>query len=43
MTKEDKILLMENRLNKLKSNGKNIDSPGVVNKLKRRIIKLKES
>ena len=43
MTKEYKILLMENRLNKLKSNGKNIDSPGVANKLKRRIIKLKES
>ena len=43
MTKKEKVLLMENRLHKLKSNGKNSDSPGVVNKLKRTITKLKES
>ena len=42
MTKKEKVLLMENRLHRLKSNGKNSDSPGVVNKLKRRIAKLKE-
>ena len=38
----DKILILENRLNKLKSNGKNIDSPGVVRKLERTIEKLKQ-
>ena len=27
MTDKDKILVMENRLNKLKRNGKNVDSP----------------
>lgn len=42
MTKDDKILLMENRLNKLKSNGKNIDSSGVVKKIRRKIFKLKQ-
>lgn len=41
--KEYKILAMENRLHKLKNNGKNQDSPGVVNKLKRKIRRLKES
>ena len=43
MTKEQKILAMENRLHKLKSNGKNLDSPGVAKKLERKIMKLKES
>ena len=43
MTKEQKILAMENRLHKLKTNGKNEDSPGVAKKLERKIMKLKES
>lgn len=42
MTDKDKILVMENRLNKLKRNGKNIDSPGVTRKLERKILKLKQ-
>lgn len=33
---------MEVRLHKLKNNGKNFDSPGVVNKLERQIRNLKE-
>ena len=41
MTKDKKLLLMENRLNKLKRNGKNADSPGVARKLERKIIKMK--
>ena len=43
MNKENKILVMENRANKLKRNGKNVDSPGVVKKLERKILKLKQS
>lgn len=43
MTKDEKLLLMENRLNRLKRNGKNTDSPGVARKLERKILKLKQS
>jgi hypothetical protein len=39
----DKLLAMENRLHKLKNNGKNSDSPGVVRKLERKIRKLKQN
>lgn len=41
--KEYKILAMENRLHKLKNNGKNADSPGVTKKLQRKIRRLKEN
>ncbi len=37
MSKNDKLALMKNRLACLKSNGKNVDSPGVVKKLERQI------
>jgi hypothetical protein len=40
---KDKLLAMENRLHKLKNNGKNSDSPGVVRKLERKIRKLKQN
>jgi hypothetical protein len=43
MDNKDKILAMENRLHKLKNNGKNSDSPGVVRKLERKIRKLKQN
>ena len=43
MTNKEKILALEIRLHKLKSNGKNEDSPGVVKKLERRIRKLKQN
>lgn len=41
--KEYKILAMENRLHKLKNNGRNADSPGVVKKLQRKIKKMKQN
>ena len=37
MNKNDKLALMKNRLTYLKTNGKNVDSPGVVKKLERQI------
>lgn len=37
-----KILAMEHRLHKLKMNGKNEDSPGVVKKLERKIRNARE-
>lgn len=42
MTTEQIIALKENRLNTLKSNGKNVDSQGVVNKLTRELKNLKK-
>lgn len=42
MDNKDKLLAMENRLHKLKNNGKNSDSPGVVRKLERKIRNLKQ-
>ena len=42
-TDEEKLLALENRLHKLKTNGKNSDSPGVVRKLERKIRKLKQN
>lgn len=39
---EAKILAMERRLHKLKTNGKNEDSPGVVKKLERKIRNARE-
>ena len=43
MTNSDKISILEGRHRKLKRNGKNVDSPGVVKKLERKILKLKQS
>ena len=40
--REYKILAMENRLHKLKTNGRNADSPGVVKKLQRKLRRLKK-
>lgn len=37
MTKEVKLAILKNRLSVLQSNGKNIESGGVVRKLKRQI------
>ena len=37
MAKGQTVIGMKVRLNKLQTNGKNDDSPGVVNKLKRKI------
>ena len=42
MTKTEKKLLLETRLNKVKSKGKHIDCPGVVRKLERQIRNLTE-
>lgn len=39
MTNSDKVALMKLRLHKLESNGKNVDSQGVVKKLRRKILK----
>ena len=41
MTREQIITLKESRLNKLKSNGKNIDSNGVIRKLERELRNFK--
>lgn len=40
MNKKSILALKKNRLQCLKSNGKNVDSPGVVKKLTREIKKL---
>ena len=37
-----KLLAMKIRLHKLRNNGKNVDSPGVVNKLERKIKKMEQ-
>lgn len=42
MTIRDKVKLMEYRLNKLKGTEKNIKSPGVVRKLRRKIKKTQQ-
>ena len=39
---DKKIIVWKVRLHKLQMNGKNNDSPGVVNKLKRKIRKAEE-
>lgn len=42
MDKDFQIKTIENRLNKLEQNGKNVKSPGVVKKLNRQIRNLKK-
>jgi hypothetical protein len=42
-TDEEKLLALENRLHKLKTNGKNSDSPGVIKKLQRKIRNIKQN
>jgi hypothetical protein len=42
-TDEEKLLALENRLHKLKNNGKNSDSPGVIKKLQRKIRNIKQN
>lgn len=42
MTTAEKILIMENRLHKLKENQKNTNSFGVIKKLERKILRLKQ-
>ena len=41
-TGNERLIALENRLHKLKSNGKNDDSPGVVKKIERKITKIKQ-
>lgn len=41
-SKEIELLTLKNRLHKLQSNGKNVDSPGVLRKLERRIKKIEQ-
>ncbi len=43
MKNKDNLVALENRLHKLKTNGKNEDSPGVVKKLERKILKIKQN
>ena len=40
--REHKILATEIRIHKLKTNGRNADSPGVINKLQRKLRNLKK-
>lgn len=40
--KKDRLLEMEIRLHKLKNNGRNDDSPGVIRKIEREIRHMKE-
>ena len=42
MNKENLLALKKNRLQILKSNGKNVDSPGVVRKLTRQIRNMEQ-
>jgi len=37
MTEKQKLALKKNRLSRLESNGKNVESPGVIRKLRRQI------
>lgn len=41
LRKENRLIRAEVRLHYLKNNGKNIDSPGVVRKLERKIRRLR--
>lgn len=43
MKNQDNLVALENRLHRLKTNGKNEDSPGVVKKLERKILKIKQN
>lgn len=43
MIKKERLLIMENRLNKLRKSEKNTNSPGVARKLERKILRLKQS
>ena len=40
---KDRLLGLEIRLHKLKTNGRNIDSPGVIGKIEREIRRIKEA
>lgn len=42
-TDSERLIALENRLHKLKSNGKNSDSPGVAKKIQRKIMKIKQN
>ena len=42
MTKEQILNLKRNRMAKLKENGKNVDSPGIIRKLSREIRNLEK-
>lgn len=42
MTTDLKIIMIDNRIRKLKGSDKNIKSPGVLRKLNRKLRKLKE-
>ena len=42
MTKETEMIIIDNRIRKLKGSDKNIKSPGVLRKLNRKLRKLKE-
>ena len=41
-TDNERLIALENRLHKLKTNGKNDDSPGVMRKIERKIAKIKQ-
>ena len=41
-TNNEKLIALENRLHKLKTNGKNDDSPGVIKKIERKIMRIKQ-
>jgi hypothetical protein len=41
-TDNERLIALENRLHKLKTNGKNSDSPGVMKKIERKIAKIKQ-
>lgn len=43
MKNQNNLVALENRLHRLKTNGKNEDSPGVVKKLERKILKIKQN
>lgn len=43
MKDKNNLVALENRLHRLKTNGKNEDSPGVVRKLERKILKIKQN
>ena len=40
--KEKKLLGLEMRLHRLKTNGRNVDSPGVIGKIEREIRQIKQ-
>lgn len=41
MTKEQRILILEARLRRVKAKGKSYEAPGVVNKIERQLRNLK--